>query len=106
MDQQQQTVKDFCDKILRLTLRSMYDNHVIEPLNKNLRTFYKAYISNAGVKDVERAAKQVEGSLMIWGTNQTAQGLIVYTTSNGMADAERLIDELYDLVEAYSKTHE
>jgi len=100
---QPQTIKDYCDKILRLTLRSTYDNHVIQPLNENLRAFYKAYISNAPKADVEAAAKQVEGSLLIWGNYQTTQGLIVYATNDNTSDANRLIDELYDLVENYSQ---
>ena len=102
---QPQTIQDFCDKVLRLTLRSTYDNHVIEPLNKNLRAFYRAYLSDKSPTDVETAAKQVEGSLMVWGNYQSTQGLIVYATGSNMADAERLIDELYELVEAYAKAH-
>ena len=98
---QPQTIQEYCDKILRLTLRSTYDNHVIQPLNANLRTFYGAYIGGASKEQVEAAAKDVEGSLLIWGNYQTTQGLIVYSTNNNTADADRLIDELYDLVEAY-----
>ena len=97
----QQTIQEYCDKILRLTLRSTYDNHVIEPLNKNLRTFYGLYLHGAPKSEVEAAAKDVEGSLLIWGNYQTTQGLIVYATNDNTSDANRLIDELYDLVDAY-----
>jgi hypothetical protein len=97
----QQTIQDFCDKVLRLTLRGTYENNVIDPLNDNLRTFYKAYLGGKSHEEVEAAAKQVEGSLLVWGNYQNTQGLMAFATGNNVADADRLIDELYDLVEAY-----
>ena len=100
---QPQTIQDYCDKILRLTLRSTYDNHVIEPLNKNLRKFYGAYSTGQPKEVVEAAAKDVEGSLLIWGNYQSTQGLIVYATNDNTSDANRLIDELYDLVDGYKQ---
>jgi hypothetical protein len=86
-----QSLETLCNHILQVGLRSNWQPELADAVNLNTALFARLYIQRADRSAIEAAATELEASLSLCGT----------THLETLATVTELIEELYDVVEAY-----
>jgi hypothetical protein len=89
-------LQDFCNRLLRIGLQNKWDGHLVEPVHTHTATFARLFMQRALFAEVQDAASNIEGALLVCGAAQVAS----------VSDVNSLVEELHTLVEAYEQSRE